>query len=350
VSTATYAGERTVAIRDWTGRGFAPEVIGYDVPVAGAEKLRVAGPYGKALPVQLATGAAKDRAILLFPADLPRDATVAYKVSNAGEVGPAEAGVKADGDALVLWNALLAVRVPKPQERNGVACKDLPAPILAFQSAGGAWRGVGKVVGEAKAEAFRVIQAAAGPVRAEVRYEIDYAGGGAGFNAVWSLAKRDGGAKPGAMVFDAVHRALLVRFPGSAQRIADALRKGFAIETAELVLSHRATELWAEGYSDPPGMSFLGDSWAKKAPRWHAVAWALRQPWVADRQRGPTFNASINGLVYWKHFGDLPGPSAPARVWITSTHKRPVFGLLCSVLARESLIGYADVAITRLLG
>jgi hypothetical protein len=127
--------------------------------------------------------------------------------------------------------------------------------------------------------------------------------GGTGLNAAWSLAKRDGGAKPGAMVFDAVHRALLVRFPGSAQRIADALRKGFAIETAELVLSHRATELWAEGYSDPPGMSFLGDSWAKKAPRWHAVAWALRQPWVADRQRGPTFNASINGLVYWKHFG-----------------------------------------------
>jgi hypothetical protein len=93
VGVAASAAERTITIRDWTGRGFAPEVVAYDVPSAGAEKLRVAGPDGKALPVQLAPGATEDRAVLLFPADLPRDATVSYKVSNAGEVGPAEAGV-----------------------------------------------------------------------------------------------------------------------------------------------------------------------------------------------------------------------------------------------------------------
>ena len=126
--------------------------------------------------------------------------------------------------------------------------------------------------------------------------------GGTGPNAVWSPAEREGGAKPGAIVFDAVHRSVLVRFPGSAQRIAEALGRSFAIEKVELVLPHRATELWAEGYAEPPGMSFLGDSWAGKSPRWHAVAWALRQPWTADGQRGPTFNASVNGLAYWKHF------------------------------------------------
>jgi hypothetical protein len=178
VNTAGYAAERTITLRDWTGRGFAPEVVGYEVPAAGAEKLRMAGPDGKPLPVQIAPGGARDRALLLFPADLPRDATVAYQVSDRGESGSAEAGVKAAGETIVLFNSLLAVCVPKAQERTGAAVKSLPPPILAFQSAGGPWRGAGKMLGEAKAETFRVIQAAAGPVRAEIRYEIDYAGGG----------------------------------------------------------------------------------------------------------------------------------------------------------------------------
>ena len=143
-----------------------------------------------------------------------------------------------------------------------------------------------------------VVLAEDGPV-----VETQHTPGGTGPNAVWSPAKRDGGGKPGAIAFDAVHRSVLVRFPGSAQRIADQLRKGFAVEKAELLLPHRATELWAEGYADPPGMSFLGDSWSNKKPRWHAVAWALRQPWIADPVRGPTFNASVNGTAYWKHFG-----------------------------------------------
>jgi hypothetical protein len=143
-----------------------------------------------------------------------------------------------------------------------------------------------------------VVLAEDGPV-----VDTQHTPGGTGPNAVWSPDKRDGGAKPGAIAFDAVHRSVLVRFPGSAQRIADAMCKGFTVEKAEVLLPHRATELWAEGYSEPPGMSFLGDAWTKKPPRWHAVAWALRQPWAADRERGPTFNASVNGLAYWKHFG-----------------------------------------------
>lgn len=127
--------------------------------------------------------------------------------------------------------------------------------------------------------------------------------GGTGPNAIWAPAGRDGGAKPGAIVFDALHRSVLVRFPGSAQRIAEELSKGFAVAKFELVLPHRATELWAEGYAEPPGMSFLGNSWEEKKPRWHAIAWALRQPWIEDRERGPTFNASVNGLAFWKQFG-----------------------------------------------
>ena len=175
---ASNAAEQTITIRDWTGRGFAPEVISYDVPSAGAGRLRVTGPDGSPLPVQIMPGATKARAVLLFPADLPLAATITYKVSDSGTAGPAEAGLRADGDSLVLSNSLLAVRVPKVQQRKGVAARHLPAPILAFQSAGGPWRGAGRVIGETTAESFRVIQVAAGPVRAEIRYEIDYAGGG----------------------------------------------------------------------------------------------------------------------------------------------------------------------------
>jgi hypothetical protein len=50
-------------------------------------------------------------------------------------------------------------------------------------------------------------------------------------------------------------------------------------------------------------MSFLGTQWANSKPRWHAVVWALRKPWVADAANGPTYNAYINGAGYWKKYG-----------------------------------------------
>jgi len=172
--------------------------------------------------------------------------------------------------------------------------------------------------------------------------ETQHTPGGTGPTAVWSPAKREGGAKPGAILFDAVHRSMLVRFPGSAQRIAEALERGFALEKVELLLSHRATELWAEGYAEPPGMSFLGDSWEKKKPRWHAVAWALRQPWTADRERGPTFNASVNGVTYWKMFGAqdagedrFPNQFGPAEV----SEKSPEGRLDITLLLNDAAFG-----------
>ena len=81
--------------------------------------------------------------------------------------------------------------------------------------------------------------------------ETKHTPGGTGPNAVWAPEQRGGGTQPGAIVFDAVHRSVLVRFPGSAQRIADEVRQGFAIEKVVLDLPHRATELWAEGYAEP---------------------------------------------------------------------------------------------------
>ena len=63
-------------------------------------------PYGKPLPVKVAPGTTKHRAILLFPADLPKAATVAYKVSDSGETGPAEAGASPG-----LGNAVARVQI-----------------------------------------------------------------------------------------------------------------------------------------------------------------------------------------------------------------------------------------------
>jgi len=69
-----------------------------------------------------------------------------------------------------------------------------------------------------------------------------------------------------------------------------------------MVLPFRDTEYFPLGYDRPAGMSFLGDKWKKQPPRWHAVAWALRRPWQADAKIGPTFNAAVNGAVYWDHY------------------------------------------------
>ncbi len=132
---------------------------------------------------------------------------------------------------------------------------------------------------------------------------VDKGEHGKGPRAVWRPEKRDGGAKPGALVFDAQHRSLLVRFPGAARQIAAQMARGYTVSKAEVLLPFRDTELWPEGYMEPSGLSFLGDLWAKNPPQWHAVAWALRKPWVADAQIGPTYNASINGAGYWKQFG-----------------------------------------------
>ena len=131
---------------------------------------------------------------------------------------------------------------------------------------------------------------------------------GRGPSAVWAPEKRGDGTKPGALVFDALHRSLLVRFPGAAEAIAARIREGHAVEKVELTLPFRDTEFWPEGYIMPSGMSFLGDRWVKTPPTWHAVAWALRRPWRADPDLGPTFNAYLNGVGYWANSNRGRGP------------------------------------------
>ncbi|OPZ88214.1 MAG: hypothetical protein BWY76_00058 [bacterium ADurb.Bin429] len=126
-----------------------------------------------------------------------------------------------------------------------------------------------------------------------------------GQTAVWD------GATPGPLAFDAVHRSLLVRFPGAAEGIAAALAKGQVIEKVELVLPYLDEELWPQGRVDYPGPDGYRyrTNWdcdklyRAQRPNWHAVAHALRKPWQANAQFGPTYNAAVNGAIYWKRYG-----------------------------------------------
>jgi len=114
------------------------------------------------------------------------------------------------------------------------------------------------------------------------------------------LANRE---KPEEMAFDAVHRFLLMRFPGSAEAVHRKLAQGYAVASAKLVLHYEKHEwLRVPGYRHR-GWSLEGGP----EPKWHAQVWLLNRPWTADEKIGPTWNAAINGLAYWR-LGGARGP------------------------------------------
>ncbi|MHB9130985.1 MAG: hypothetical protein ACYDBB_07835 [Armatimonadota bacterium] len=132
--------------------------------------------------------------------------------------------------------------------------------------------------------------------------------------APWSPAKRKNGTLAGGLVFDAIHRSLLVRFPGASEGIAAKIKAGYAVKKVELVLPFLDNELVPEGNSAmanrPPAEGYMYrtnwgvlDLYKADDPNWHAVAWALRKPWAADTQFGPTYNAFINGAGFWAKYG-----------------------------------------------
>ena len=107
-------------------------------------------------------------------------------------------------------------------------------------------------------------------------------------------------ALPGGMTVDAAHRSVLLRFPTAAEDIADLLSRGRVLVRAELALAYAGYEIMGEG-----GLSReIGrKAWTNDPPTWHIQAWPLRQAWAADKERGPTFNASVNGRRYWARYG-----------------------------------------------
>jgi len=105
----------------------------------------------------------------------------------------------------------------------------------------------------------------------------------------------------GAFTVDAVHRSVLLRFPGAAEAIAAKIREGFKIEKAEVLFDFDSFELHPPQYT--LRHAAMVEAMKADPPRWHAVAWVLRKPWTADQQIGPTYNAAVNGVSYWTRFG-----------------------------------------------
>ena len=80
-----------------------------------------------------------------------------------------------------------------------------------------------------------------------------------------------------------------------------ALDLGLTIQKVEIVLDFDGTEIVPKGYVS---RTHLGEKkWRENPPQWHVVAWPLRRPWLADKERGPTFNAYLNGIGYWAKYG-----------------------------------------------
>lgn len=106
---------------------------------------------------------------------------------------------------------------------------------------------------------------------------------------------------PGGRTVDAVHRSVLLRFPGAADAIALVLRRGRVLTKAEMVLAYGGYEIVPDGYLCRDGLG--RKMWTEDPPTWHVQAWPLRQPWASDATTGPTFNASVNGHRYWTRYG-----------------------------------------------
>lgn len=113
------------------------------------------------------------------------------------------------------------------------------------------------------------------------------------------------------LFFDSVHRFLLMRFPECAEQVHERLQAGQRIASARLVLRWMDQEFErVEGYQHR--------SWPlaeAEPPTWHARVWMLRRPWLDDAEIGPTWNAYLNGLGYWRdggaHDADADRHAAP---------------------------------------
>lgn len=186
--TARAAEPQVITLKDWTGRGFAPDLVNYSIPAPadGGKKLRVLDSAGVSLPVQITPGEkgqGQGQATLSFVASLPAGGESVYKVSTEGTAQAAKPAVSLtkEGDTLVLANQQIAVKVPGSLEKTydkPVPADTLPAPILAFRGPDGAWRGAGSILTKRAVSKISITQVATGPVFVETKYRLDYAEGG----------------------------------------------------------------------------------------------------------------------------------------------------------------------------
>ena len=177
--------EQDLSMQDYTGRGFAPDLVQYTVERADGNLrgLRVYDGAGEPIPVQLSKPAEDGKLTLSFVAELPPNKTVRYTLRDDGR-GRAPRGalrVEKTREGIVIANGLLAVRVPQEMDkdyRQPMAANGLPAPILGFRSGSSEWLGTGRILTARMVESCRIQLLESGPVFAELAYEIEWADGG----------------------------------------------------------------------------------------------------------------------------------------------------------------------------
>ncbi len=179
LTTSLFAADLT--IRDYTGRGFAPDLVEYALPEPPAPDVFfnvVQG--GQAIPSQILVR--DGNATLAFVTDLPPNGTRVFRVERkTGRIDP-RGGVQINsGDAIELSTALLGVRLPPLTDRTFAPprpANELPAPILAFRSGTHPWAGASRLLTERPVTSWRTEMTQVGPVVMEYRYELKWAGGG----------------------------------------------------------------------------------------------------------------------------------------------------------------------------
>ncbi|MCX5658523.1 MAG: hypothetical protein NTW19_02225 [Planctomycetota bacterium] len=190
LTPARAAEAQTFLIRDWTGRGFAPDVVNYALPAEFAggrvdvKRLRITTTNDTPVALQISPKGKDGRSTLSFIAEVAPNGLSEYRLTDDGKTpaGASKLSIASEGDAQVLSNGLLAVKLPKPTEKTysyPIPADQLPAPILAFRSGEtGPWLGASRIASKRLVKAWRVVRSSDGPVFAEVRYEIDWATGG----------------------------------------------------------------------------------------------------------------------------------------------------------------------------
>lgn len=258
VATPARSGEQALTLKDWTGRGFAPDLVNYTLPMPadGGRSMRVLAADGTSIPVQITPAdstnstqadsrlrhdATARQAKLSFVAEIPAGGVSSYTVRNDGKDPVPSPGVTvaAEKDSLVLANQKLAIRVPAPRDQTfdkPVTAKTLPAPLLAFRGPDGGpstmlgtgWRGEGAMASRREVRRIQVLQLAQGPVFAEVRYRLEYEGGGY-YQATLRVTDRS-------PLADITEEYDLGKLDGSDSWVLN-LSKGWAPDTGEFMLA-----------------------------------------------------------------------------------------------------------------
>ena len=181
------AAERSLAIKDYTCRGFAPDLVQYRVEGLDSGKdgrrLRLFDAQGRSLPVQWTADPSGNGGSAGFVASLPHDQTVTYRLDDSAK-GPVAKGhltVTVDKSGMVLANSLFSISLPATADKvydTPVKADSLPAPILSFTSGGGGPMGASRLLTDRLVKRMRVWVGDQGVVYADAWYELTWAEGG----------------------------------------------------------------------------------------------------------------------------------------------------------------------------